>query len=456
MSTVDKSQLRILVCDDDDALREVIATVLLDDGYQVVVAANGAEARQRMREVTIDLALVDLRMPDIEGTALMPLLQQVEPDLAIVMMTAYGSIKTAVEAIRQGASDFLTKPFDLEEMKLTVHNALILRQLSRENRELRHLIVEDGREFPEICGNSPRIREVFTLMKRVAGYDVTVLITGESGTGKELVARALHHGSPRAKGPFVAINCAALPETLLEAELFGHEKGAFTGAAGTRMGRFELAHGGTLFLDEVGDMSPAMQVRLLRVLQEGEFERVGGGVAIKTDVRLLTATNKDLRSEVAAHRFREDLFYRLNVVALHLPPLRERIEDLPVLASRFLADYGTRYGRAELGIAADAMDCLLAHDWPGNIRELKHLVEQAVILGDGPLLRAADLPLALRRPEMPQLVAPVDGDLEGLEKKHIRSVLDQCNWNRNRAAEILGLHRNTLREKIRRYGLECT
>jgi len=445
---------RILIIDDDRAFREVLEAVLADAGYEVLVAACGTEGLAKVAGHDPDLVLLDLRMPDIEGLEVLHRLKTSAPDLAVVMMTAYGSIKTAVEAIRQGAFDFLTKPFDLEELKNTIQNALTLQVLTRENQALRTLLHQQTMDFPDITGLSPRIRQVFSVMKRVTHHDVTVLITGETGTGKELVARALHRHGPRSEGPFVAVNCAALSESLLETELFGHEKGSFTGAAGTRLGRFEMAKGGTLFLDEVADMSPLMQAKLLRVLQEGEFERVGGTRSIPTDIRLVAATNKDLPTEVAAKRFREDLYYRLNVVTISMPALRERRDDIPLLVTRFLEEFGERYGRKVASVATDAMVCLTSYDWPGNIRELKHHIEQAVLMGDGPTLTAAHLPptlttralLPFPEPSQPQ-------DLDSVEAQYILGVLQQCSWNRSRASEILGLHRNTLREKIRRFGL---
>lgn len=446
---------RILIIDDDSAIREVLEAVLVDQGYAVRTAANGAEGQASLRQDGADLVLLDLRMPDVEGIDLLPQLRAIDPSLCIVMMTAFGSIKTAVESIRLGAYDFLTKPFDLDELKLTVHNALTLQLLHRENLALRSIIREQTMDFPEITGLSPRIREVFKLLKRVAAHDVTVLITGESGTGKELVARALHRSSPRKEGPFIAVNCAALPENLLETELFGHEKGAFTGAATTRPGRFELSKGGTLFLDEIGDMSPVMQAKLLRVLQEGEFERVGSGLPIKTDIRLVTATNRDLPTEVAARRFREDLYYRLNVISVHLPPLRERASDIPLLVARFLKEFGELFGRTVESIEPAAMHCLEVHSWPGNVRELKHCIEQSVLLGDGPVLLQEHLPFGLRISCPPPLTdeSAISGALGELEARHIQNILRQCGWNRQRASEILGLHRNTLRDKIRRFNL---
>jgi len=445
---------RILIIDDDRAFREILEVVLADTGYEVRVATGGAEGLTMVDRETPDLVLLDLRMPDMEGLEVLQRLKASAPELAVVMMTAYGSIKTAVEAIRQGAFDFLTKPFDLDELKNTIQNALTLQVLTRENQALRTLLHQQTMDFPDITGLSPRIRQVFSVMKRVTHHDVTVLITGETGTGKELVARALHRHGSRCEGPFVAVNGAALSESLLEAELFGHEKGSFTGAAGTRLGRFEMAKGGTLFLDEVADMSPLMQAKLLRVLQEGEFERVGGTRSISTDIRLVAATNKDLASEVAAKRFREDLYYRLNVVTISMPPLRERRDDIPLLVARFLEEFGESYGRKITSVAPQAMACLTGYDWPGNIRELKHHIEQAVLLGDGPVLTADHLPPTLTtRLSIPFPTAAPTKDLDSVEAQHILGVLQQCSWNRSRASEILGLHRNTLREKIRRFGL---
>jgi len=439
---------RVLVIDDDRAFREILEAVLVDAGYEPSAASGGLSGLELAADRRPDLVLLDLRMADLEGLEVLARLKAADPEVAVVMMTAYGTIKTAVEAVRRGAFDFLTKPFDLEELKTTIRNALTLQDLARENQALRTLLHQQTMDFPEITGLSPRIRQVFALMKRVAHHDVTVRVTGESGTGKELVARGLHTHGARSAGPFVAVNCAALPEALLETELFGHEKGAYTGADTARPGRFELARGGTLFLDEVGDMSPVMQAKLLRVLQEGEFERVGGSRAIKTDLRLVAATNKDLPAEVAAKRFREDLYYRLNVVTIPLPPLRDRRDDVPLLVTRFLEEFGPRYGRRIEAVSPQAMAALTAYDWPGNIRELKHGIEQAILLGDGPVLEADDLPPSLRLAP-----GPTGADLDTVEARHILGVLRQCGWNRNRASEILGLHRNTLREKIRRFGL---
>jgi len=445
---------RLLIIDDDGAFREILEAVLADEGFEVFAAQNGTEGLRLTSEKSPDLVMLDLRMPDIEGLEVLRRIKTANPEVAVVMMTAFGSIKTAVDAIRQGAFDFLTKPFDLEELKNTVRNALALQSLTRENHELRTLLKQQTLDFPEITGLSPQIRRVFSVIGRVGPHDVTVLIAGESGTGKELVARALHRQGTRSEGPFIAVNCAALSETLLETELFGHEKGSFTGATGTRPGRFELAKGGTLFLDEVGDMSALMQAKLLRVLQEGEFERVGGNRSIPTNVRLVAATNKDLATEVAARRFREDLYYRLNVVSIELPALRERMEDIPLLVARFLEEFGGRYHRTVETVTPAAMACLKAYRWPGNIRELKHRIEQAVLLGDGPTLALEHLPPELRA------ASPADSqdalepkNLDAVEAQHILGVLRQCRWNRNQASEILGLHRNTLREKIRRFGL---
>jgi DNA-binding NtrC family response regulator len=456
---------RILVVDDDASFREVLDAVLRDSGYEVMTAPTGSRARELLSFRGADLALVDLRLPDLEGVDLISALKSIDPDLSVVMMTAYGSIKTAVEALRRGAYDFLTKPFDLDEMKVTIKNALAIQGLYRENAALRKIVSQEKADFRDITGLSPAMSELFSHMRRIAGFDVTVLITGESGTGKELVARALHRNSGRGKGPFIAVNCAALPEALLESELFGHEKGAFTDAVAAHPGRFELAKGGTLFLDEVGDMSPLMQAKLLRVLQDGEFERVGGVVSIKSDIRLIAATNKDLPSEVAARRFREDLYYRLNVVALRLPALRERRDDIPLLAAQFLEEFGKLYGRKVESVDPEAMECLTRHSWPGNVRELKHCIEQAIILGNGESLRVEDLPESLGKPSGSaagtglaafQGQAPRAGKtaaLEAVEEDYILKILRECGWNQSKAAEVLGLHRNTLREKIKRYGL---
>ena len=338
-----------------------------------------------------DVMLLDFKMPDCTGIELLARVKKIVPELLIIMMTAYGTVKVAVEAVKQGAYDFITKPFELEEMRMTIKKALEMKKLTQENKELRMMLKEKF-IFKNIVGTSKKMQEVFEIIKKVVNYDVTILITGESGTGKELVAQAIHYNSPRRNKPFIKLNCAALPETLLESELFGYDKGAFTGAVTAKPGRFELAEGGTLFLDEIGDTSLNMQAKFLRVIQEKEYERVGGRQTLKADVRILAATNKDLKQEVEEKRFREDLYYRLNVVPIYLPPLRERKEDIPALVYHFIKELNLFFQKDFSSVSPEAMACLSRYHWPGNIRELKNVLEKAVLLGEGKTLLVEHLP----------------------------------------------------------------
>ena len=448
-------EAKILVVDDDQGMRETLLAVLADYGYLVDAAANGVETMRLAEQKVFDVVLLDLKMPDCSGLELLPRLKAIAPETSVIIMTAFGTVKHAVEAVRLGAFDFVTKPFDLEEMHITIKKALEMKNLAKENSALR-LMLGEQLVCKEIIGVSQPMQAVFEVVQKVVNYDVTVLMSGESGTGKELVAQAIHFNSPRRDKPFIKLNCASLPETLLESELFGHDKGAFTGATTWKPGRFELAHGGTLFLDEIGDTSLNMQSKLLRVLQEKEFERVGGRQTIKVDVRILAATNKDLRMEVKEKRFREDLYYRLNVVPIHLPSLRERLDDLPALIAHFLRELNIMFHKDFTGVSPEAMACLLDYHWPGNVRELKNVLEKAILLGEGPTILSRYLPDELRA-----LLADGDGPVEargraslaGLEKEHIRQVLHAANWNQSKAAELLDIHRNTLRKKIERFEL---
>ncbi|MGE5584824.1 MAG: sigma-54-dependent transcriptional regulator [Bacillota bacterium] len=476
----------VLVVDDDEGIRETLEAVLSEEGYQVATAGTGRGALELARQRQFHLVLLDLRMPDVSGLEILPRLRSELPRAPIIIMTAYGTIRTAVEAVKQGAYDFVSKPFDLDEMRITIEKALSHERLKMENERLRTML-EDEFVFKEMVGRSSKMRAVFELIRKVMNHDVTVLIVGESGTGKELVARAVHYNSPRRAGPFLKLNCAALPDALLESELFGYEKGAFTGAQVRKPGRFELADGGTLFLDEIGNMSPSMQVKLLRVLQEKEFERVGGKGTVKVDVRILAATNSNLRSEVAKGAFREDLYYRLNVVQIHVPSLRERREDIPLLVQHFIKGLNVSLGREFAGISPQAMACLMRYDWPGNVRELKNAIEAAMLLGAGPFIMPEHLPEevtggAAAATATATATAPAPGSdrapasapstsshhlasapiagvpaatapLEAVEREHILRVLKQCSWNQSKAAWVLGVHRNTLRKKIKEYGL---
>ena len=444
---------RILVVDDEPAQRELVAGFLRKHGFDVVEAGGGREAVARFKQEAFDLVLTDQRMPDLSGLEVLEAVRSTSPETAVVIITAYGTIETAVSAVKAGAADYLTKPLNLDDLLHRVHRVRERQRLVAENRELREALAERHR-VEGIIGDSGRMQEVLSLVRRVAPSDATVLIRGESGTGKELIARALHYASPRAAGPLVKVNCAALAESLLEAELFGHEKGAFTGAVDSRKGRFELAGGGSIFLDEIGDLPPHLQVKLLRVLQEREFERVGSSRPIKVDVRLLAATHRNLEALVREGRFREDLYYRINVVTIMLPPLRERREDLPPLIEHFLRVFAGKNGKTVRGLTREAREALLRYDYPGNIRELENLMERAVVLTRDDVIGVEDLPLALEAPasesgEEAGLIAAV----EGLERRMIREALHKADGTQTRAAELLGISERVLRYKLKKYGL---
>jgi len=444
---------RVLVVDDEPAQRELVAGFLRKHGFDVVLAGGGREAVARFKQEPFDLVLTDQRMPDLSGLEVLEAVRSASPETAVVIITAYGTIETAVSAVKAGAADYLTKPLNLDDLLHRVHRLRERQRLVTENRELREALTERHR-VEGIIGDSGRMQEVLSLVRRVAPSDATVLIRGESGTGKELIARALHYASPRAAGPLVKVNCAALAESLLEAELFGHEKGAFTGAVASRKGRFEMADGGSIFLDEIGDLPPHLQVKLLRVLQEREFERVGSSRPIKVDVRLLAATHRDLEALVREGRFREDLYYRINVVTIMLPPLRERREDLPPLIEHFLRAFAGKNGKSVRGLTREAREALLRYDYPGNIRELENLIERAVVLTRDDVIGVEDLPLTLETPasgsgDKAGLIAAV----EGLERRMIREALAEADGTQTRAAELLGISERVLRYKLKKYGL---
>ncbi|HEV8616830.1 MAG TPA: sigma-54 dependent transcriptional regulator, partial [Methylomirabilota bacterium] len=382
---------RLLVADDDPGLRESLERTLTREGYRVTLASDGRAALERVQAGGIDLILTDLKMPGLTGLELLRAAKAIAPDVDVILLTAFGTVEEAVKAMKDGAYDFLTKPFRREQLLKLIDKALERRALIEQNKVLRQQL-EDLRGKGQVIGASPAFRRMMTLVDQVADSAATVLIQGESGTGKELVARAIHERSPRSHRPFVAVNCAALPETLLESELFGYEKGAFTGAAGRKEGRFELADGGTLFLDEVADLSPVTQPKILRVLQEGEFERLGGTRSLRVDVRIVAATNQDLSQMVKDKRFREDLFYRLNVITINVPPLRDRREDIPVLAHHFVRIYAAKNNRRLEGLTDEAVRQLEAYSWPGNVRELENVIERAVVLARGARIDVADLP----------------------------------------------------------------
>lgn len=457
------TQPRILVVDDDAAHRRMLEAVLTEEGYRLVSVEDGDEAVAAVADRFYDLVLMDVRMARMDGLTAQAEIHRRSPGIPIIVMTAYASVGTAVEALKAGAYDYLTKPLDVEELKLLVEKALRHRRLEDENRNLRERLA-DRSGFDRIVGRSPAMRKVFETASLVAPSDATVLILGESGTGKGLIAEAIHENSERRERPFVPVNCAALPETLLESELFGHERGAFTGAAAKKPGRFRQAHTGTMFLDEIGELAPATQAKLLRVLQEQRFEPLGAAATVTVDVRIIAATNRDLEAEIAAGRFREDLFYRLNVVTVEMPPLRDRPEDILPLADRFLAGFAEKNKRRMTGFTPRAADLLMRYDWPGNVRELENAVERAVILARGERIVPEDLPDAVRAadpepaPEGGELnpasdAPPVGRSLKEMERQMILQTLEEVEGNRTRAAEILGISRRTLQNKLKVYGI---
>lgn len=385
----------ILIIDDEKNYLLILDDLLSEEGYRVVTAETAEKGLDVAAEYDLDVVITDMRMPGMDGMAFLERVHLQNPDLPIIMMTAYGSVEKAVEAMRKGAFDYILKPFKNEELKLTIRKAIDHYLLVRRNRYLTREL-QERYQFGNIIGKSVPMQRIYELIEKVSPSKATVLITGESGTGKELIARAIHFNSPRCDQPFISVNCGALPETLLESELFGHERGAFSGAVNLRKGRFELAHEGTLFLDEISEMSPPLQVKLLRVLQEMEFERVGGAQTLKVDVRIVAASNRNLKEEVAHRRFRSDLFYRLNVVHVHLPALRERPDDIPLLVNHFLAKYSEEGNLAQIAIEPEALRVMLEYSWPGNVRELENVIERAVILSNGEKIMVRDLPQEVR------------------------------------------------------------
>lgn len=459
--TVDEpAPLHLLLVEDEAAYREVVAERLVDHGYRVTQAASGEEAMARLAEFAFDILLTDLRLPGVDGRQVLDDAFARYPDIIAVVMTGFGTVKEAVEVTRLGAEGFITKPFQFDELLHVLQTAVEKRRLRAENAYLREQL--RGRfHLGGIIGQTPVMQQLLALIETVAATTSTVLVTGETGTGKELAARAIHDLSPRRMQRFVAINCSAIPETLLEAELFGHVRGAFTGAVANRQGRMEQAHRGTLFLDEVGTMSPALQVRLLRVLQSREFERVGDSQTIKVDVRIIAATNADLRQMVSAGTFREDLYYRLNVIPVHMPALRDRRSDIPLLAQHFLERFSREQpARGRVTLGQDAQQVLMAYDWPGNVRQLENVMERAFALSPGrSQLMAEDLPPDLRKPSAVPSVMPeiaqgttleFDRRVREFELALIARALDQSGGNKRVAADLLGIKRTTLIEKLKR------
>ncbi len=449
----------ILVVDDEESMREFLSIMLHREGYQVDSAADGAQALARLKEHAYDLVITDIKMPRVDGFGVLDHVIDRVPDTAVIMITAFSTAEQAVEAMKKGAYDYITKPFNNEEIRLIVRNSLERKELRRENLELKK---ELGRRyaFANLVGKSRSMQEVYHFIEKVADSRATVLITGESGTGKEVVAKAIHYNSRRKDQPFVAINCGAIPENLLESELFGHEKGSFTGAVQQKAGLFEVADGGTVFLDEIAELPAMMQVKLLRVLQEQEFRRVGGTRSLQVDVRLIAATNKDLEKEVADERFREDLFYRLNVIRVSLPSLRERREDIPLLVEHFLSKLT---GEQEVKVSENLLRRLLDYHWPGNIRELENTIERCVVLGSGGTLDEDCLPshICSQAPvgagsldSIPDEGLDLDAYLGAIEKDILLKALDKVGGVRKRAAELLGISFRSIRYRLAKFGID--
>ena len=441
----------ILVVDDEVNARTALAELLRGEGYTVETAADGFKALPKLDDLNPDLVLTDLKMPGMDGLDLMRKARERDPERPVVVMTAFGAVDTAVAAMREGAADYLTKPLNFDELTLVLERTLERRRLRAEAGQLRERLAE-RHSIKNIVGESPPMQKVFDLVRQVAPSRASVLITGESGTGKELVAAALHEQSPRAAAPFVKLHCAALAETLLESELFGHERGAFTGALTRRDGRFQQADRGTLFLDEIGEVSPAIQVKLLRFLQEREFERVGGNQTLRVDVRIVAATNRDLKKRVAEGLFREDLYYRLNVVAVEMPPLRARPSDVPLLSTFFLRRYSEENGKTIRRFSDDALASLSHYEWPGNVRELENAVERAVVICSGDEIRAEDLAPTIRAPSTKSAVPQIPGaTLAAIERHAILRTLEQTGGSTARAAEILQISPRKIQYKLQEY-----
>ncbi len=444
----------VLVVDDEEGVRASVR-VILEDECNVLEAENGAHALEVLRAHEVDVVMLDQRMPGEPGIDVLSRIKALDQSIVVVLATAVREVRTAVEALKRGAYDYITKPFDVEDIELLVRRALDKRALEREVLYLRSTLPQG---FDAMIGRHAEMVKIYGLIAQIAPTPATVLITGESGTGKELVARAVHSQSPRSGQPFVAVNVAALPETLVESELFGHEKGAFTGAVAKKLGKFELAHGGTLFLDEIGSLRLDLQAKLLRALQQREIERLGGSRSVPVDVRVIAATNVNLRQAVRDHAFREDLYYRLHVVPITVPPLRDRRDDIPLLADHFLRKYRREFNRDVRSISVGALEVLRRYDWPGNVREMENIIQRSVVLASGPVLQLQDLPLDLAMPETGPLLdegsgLPLREAREQFERQYVLRVLERVGWNQSRAARLLGLHRNTLLAKLAAWGI---
>jgi len=460
---------KILVIDDEEAIRDLLTDYLQSKGYDVVTSPDGESGLAHLKETKFDLFLLDLMMPGMSGMDVLRETVAAKIEVPSIIITANASVQTAVEAVKLGAFDYISKPFDLEDIHLAITRLLDYSRLREENRSLKSELKKKNtynkRALDKIIGKSAPIQSVIKFVEKIADSDSTVLITGESGTGKELIAKNIHYSSPRAGKPFVPLNCAAIPKDILESELFGHEKGAFTGAINTRIGRFELANQGTLFLDEIGELAPALQVKLLRVLQEREFERVGGIKTLKVDVRIIAATNRNLEQAVEDGRFREDLYYRLNVIPLKLPPLKEMREDIPLLIDHFITHMSKRKGKASPTISEETMKCLTSYNWPGNVRELENLVERMLILKEGEVVSPADLPerissrtvdrtSASREQVLSSAGVDLNSMLEDIENNMILQALTISKGVKSKAATLLGLNRTTLIEKMKKKAID--
>jgi two-component system, NtrC family, response regulator AtoC len=457
------AQKTILVADDDASIRSLLKQLLADEGFAVLEASTGVEVVDKVKEASPDLVIMDVRMPELDGIEALSRVKATNPKTAVLIMTAFGSSNAAIRAMELGAFDYITKPFELDKISHSVKRVLDYQDLTQEVEVLRDEI-STLVQTERIVGNSPAMQEVYKTIGKVAKADATVLITGESGTGKELVAEALHFNSNRRSGPMVKVSCAALPETLLEAELFGHEKGSFTGALTQRRGRFEMADKGTIFLDEIGEMTVPTQTKLLRVLQERKIERIGSSLPIKVDIRIIVATNKDLQKQVEQNRFRDDLYYRLNVINIHMPPLRDRKEDIPSLVEHFLAKHRYSATAQPAAISEEAIRRLMEYNWPGNVRELENVIERAVVLSRGQIITSRELPFGDHEAgegEEGETADDAKADssffkksVAQFEKDLIMKALRDANGNRSKAAEMLGIYRRLLYAKIKEYGLE--
>jgi two-component system response regulator HydG len=444
-----KTDLRVMVVDDELIVRESLKGWLEKFGFAVETAEDAKDALQKLESEGFDLLFVDIKMPGMDGIELLKVVKEEQPDVMVVMITAHGSIESAIDAMKAGASDYLMKPFDPEDLDLLTQKLVQTKRIVDENRRLKEFY-EGSSRFQDLIGQSRAMQDVFRLIEDVAPSDTPVLILGETGTGKELVAKALHALSARRHAPFVAVNCGAFTETLLESTLFGHEKGAFTGAHHMQKGRIEMANGGTLFLDEVGEISPKMQVDLLRVLEQKSFYRLGNPRSMTADFRLISATHTDLGQAVEKRAFRQDFFYRINVITIAVPPLRERKEDIELLALHFLEQYSQELNKDVRGIGKEVLEIMMRYDWPGNVRELENVIERAVVIGKKRKITPADLPFQ----DGVTVRQPIVGSLEEVEKSHISEMLAACQWNIAQTASLLGINRTTLYKKIKKYGLK--